>query len=103
MPYSSTQAVYRPSRLRLTFTTSARHEDPFALRLENGSGFIMAAREAVRVDGIVLYGPRLKKDGTPGEHIVTEKFYNAKLAPDWAQEAAMTMLTDLGSKNGAPS
>jgi hypothetical protein len=99
VPRNSTGAIYRPQRLRLTFTAEARHQAAHALQLENGSGFMRAARDVIKPRGVVIFGGRIKKDGTPGGQLVTENFYgNASLAPDWAQDAVAKTLADLGNK-----
>lgn len=100
MPYSKTKAAYRPSRMRLVFSAGAQvHPDPSALRMEQGSGYMISARESVRVSGLTIYGPRLKQDGTPGQHIVAENTYGVLLtAPEWAQEIALQVLKDLGGR-----
>jgi hypothetical protein len=98
VPRSSGGSVYRPGRLRLTFTSGASHPNAHALRMENGSGFMTGARIAVKPKGVVVYGAQINKNGLPGERVVTEDFYGSvSLAPDWAQDAVAKTLADLGS------
>jgi hypothetical protein len=94
MPYSSVKATYRPARLRLVFRVS---ESCTGLRtLRPGSELMADAMQDVKLDGIVLYGPRLRKDGAPGERIVTENLYGRlDQAPDWAQAITAAALHDL--------
>lgn len=84
-PYSRIHAMYRPARIVAEFITTAVHEDPAALRMENGSGFMRTARKDIRLTSLTVYGYQLKKDGSPGQRMVDEKFWNSMTgAPDWA-------------------
>lgn len=95
MPYSRTEAVYRPSRLRLTFSTTAESLTLAQLNLRHVR-MTGLARRGVALSGIALYGPRLRKDGQPGEHIVTENFYRHRDGvPGWTLELADAALADL--------
>jgi hypothetical protein len=98
-PRAAAGVIYRPGALRMTFTVLTRHPDAGALRLESGSSYLAAARTAVRLQGISVYGWRLKKDGTPGGQAAVEDFTygSIRLAPGWAQAAVAETLAALGS------
>jgi hypothetical protein len=103
-PYSSVAgAAYRPYLLALEFCTGAKQEDTCALRMENGSGFMKQAALSVTVSSITIYGNRLKKDGTPGQQVVDEKFYASSIrngsVPEWVLAAAWDHLEALGCKS----
>lgn len=102
-PYSSVGAVYRPYLLALEFYTGAKQADTCALRMENGSGFMKQAAQAVTVSSVTIHGNRLKKDGTPGQQVVDEKFYASSIrngsVPEWALAAAWDHLEALGGKS----
>jgi hypothetical protein len=99
VPRTGSGALYRPGALRMTFTVRTRHPDAGALQLESGSSYLAAARTAVRLKEISVYGARLKKDGTPGGQVTVEDFpYGSiRMAPDWAQAAVAETLAALGS------
>jgi hypothetical protein len=100
--YSRNGSVYRPARMVAEFTTRAVHEDPHALQMENGSGFMRAARDGLHLSALVIRGPRVKKDGTPGQQDYEEKFWasapHIQGLPDWAAEAVKTALGSLGGQ-----
>lgn len=90
--------LYQPERLLLVFGTSAGHADPYALRLENGSGFMRAARDGIKVRSVTICGSRLKKNGTPGRVATDERLSgNLDKAPDWVRAAVRGALTALGA------
>lgn len=100
VPYNRAGNAYRPDLLRLTFGTSADSTTLAQLNLRHVR-MTGNARRAARVTGIVIYGPRLRANGQPGAHVVTENFYgNTREAPEWAQEIAAAALAQL---TGDPS
>jgi hypothetical protein len=82
-PYSRTGAVYRPTSVKLDFTASMGSNDPAALKLENGSVFLRMVRDSIRLYDARVYGARLKANGEPGQHVVTERFYGQEERPEW--------------------
>ena len=70
--------------------------------MENGSGFMKQAAQAVTVSSVTIYGHRLKKDGTPGQQQVDEKFYPSSIrdgrVPEWVLAAVRDHLEALGGK-----
>lgn len=89
MPYSRAGSLYRVQRVTLEFITSASDSNPAALKLTSltvSTGPLLTARDSVRLYRTDIYGPRLKKDGTPGQHVVTERFYGQERAPEWLRE-----------------
>jgi hypothetical protein len=99
VPYSRTNARYSPVRLVMEFIVVAVHEDPHALQMENGSGIMRATRDSMRLSSLVISGYRLKKDGTPGQQVTEERFWNDTAgAPGWAAEAVKTALGSLGGQ-----
>ncbi len=104
MPYSRAAVAYRPLRLRLEFRASARvPAGAAALRLENGSGFMKQAAESVWVSSAAIFGPRLKKDGSPGQFVTHETFYNASprdnSAPEWVRDLIREQIQALGGRD----
>ena len=103
MPWTSRSASYRPNRLRLVFRTGTERAGTAALRMENGSGFMKQVAESVTVSSAVIFGPRLKKDGTPGQQQADETFYPSSIrdgrVPEWVLAAVREHLTALGCKS----
>jgi hypothetical protein len=97
VPFSRAGKLYRPGRLELVLRAGAAHADPCALRMENGSGPMRAARDGLQLHSATLYGGRLKADGQPGAQGVTEHLYaRTAVMPDWVQAAVHDALTALG-------
>ena len=92
--------TYRPYLLALEFNTGAKQADTYALQMENGSGFMKQAAQAVTVSLVTIYGHRLKKDGTPGQQQVNENFFAGSIrdgrVPEWVLAAAREHLAALG-------
>lgn len=67
---------YRPDYLRVTLTSST-NDDGVHPRYKDLS-----------VDGVVLSGKKIKKDGTPGQADTHERFYNYQIRglPAWINE-----------------
>jgi hypothetical protein len=97
-PFGRAGKLYRPDRLELVLQVIAAHGDPYALQMENGSGFMRTARDSLRLHSATLYGYRLKADGQPGQQGVTEHLYaRTDGMPGWVQAAVRDALTALGA------
>lgn len=75
VPYNHTGAMYRPSHFNFTLEAESK---------VNGE---LPRYEDLQVTAISISGPKLKKDGTPGNVTAREKIYTfeyEKTLPGWA-------------------
>ena len=75
VPYTRSGAMYRPSHFN------------FRLEAESKASEALPRYEDLQVTAISISGPKLKKDGTPGNVTAREKIYTLeyeKMLPGWA-------------------
>jgi hypothetical protein len=82
VPYTRTGQLYRPDAITVKLISNPR----------DGS---VPRREDLRVDDVIIYGGKLKGDGTPGKAIATERLYFAREYPGWMQGLTDSVLTEL--------
>lgn len=68
--YARRDTQYRPEKLHFSFETRSE-----------GSAVPLPAD--LKLSGLSLSGPKLKKDGTPGEQRQSEVFFDKSSVPEW--------------------